>query len=304
VFWQNKKVVVTGSEGLMGKPLCEKLLAAGAQVFRFDLEKGHDIRKLTDIRHALPGQDICIHLAALSGVEQSRKKGHLAWEVNIEGTWNVLQAALEWGIKSTVIASSNHVYGHQVEFPVPESAQMNQLDTYSVTKICADYIARAYAHNYGLPVAVIRNTNCFGPNDPHDDHIIPGTIKTILAGGIPTIRSNGHTKKGYLYVEDVVDAYMLVAEELHKGRIQSGEAFNVGTQPISVQRLVDLIWNLMDGGSVAQTKVLNQANDQSDEYLDTQKIRALGWVQAHRLEEGLSKTIEWFQERAKVEVAV
>jgi CDP-glucose 4,6-dehydratase len=300
VFWSNKKVFVTGSEGLMGQPLCEKLMRAGAQVFRFDMVSGNDIRKLSAVRHAMAGYDTCIHLAAISGVEESRKKGHIAWQVNVEGTWNVLQAASEWGLQATVIASSNHVYGKQVEYPVPETAQMNQLDTYSASKICADYIARAYAHNYGLPVAIMRNTNCFGPRDMHSDHIVPGTIDAIMKGKSPVIRSTGKTKKGYLYVDDVVDAYLLVATELHRGNVPHGEAYNVGTHPITTEHLVELIWELMGSGSRAQTDIRNQSNDQEDEYLDSQKIRALGWRPQYRLEEGLRRTIEWFEAQTEV----
>jgi CDP-glucose 4,6-dehydratase len=288
MFWQDKKVLVTGSEGLIGLPMCDALEAEGADVGRFDLVLGNDVLNM----RSMVNVDVCIHLAADSNVESSRENPLTAFDVNIRGTWLVLEAAREYNVP-VVIASSNHVYGQQKDYPVPESAQMNQLDTYSVTKVCADYIARAYAHNYGLPVAIMRNTNCYGPRDPHSNHIVPGTIQSILDGNAPVVHSNGQTAKSYLHVGDVVTAYLLVAEKLHKGEIETGEAFNVSGNAITALGIVGVIKDLMHDTS--ETVILREPNDQSNEELDSSKIRALGWEPKYTLDRGLIETIQWFR---------
>ena len=297
MFWQDKKVLVTGSEGLIGRPVVDKLTELGATVSKFDRLLGNDVTVLSDVYQQIDGIDICIHLAADSNVESSRDNPLNSWEVNIRGTWNVLEGAHELEVPATIIASSNHVYGQQDNYPVPESAQMNQMDTYSITKTCADYIGRAYAHNYDLPVSIIRNTNCFGPRDEHGNHIVPGTIQAILDGEVPVIRSSGRTKKGYLYVDDVVSAYLLIAEKLYDRQIDKGEVFNVGAPPTSSLDIVRRIQILM--GDVRAPIVHGEPNDQADEDLDTTKIRNLGWRPEYSLEQGLIKTIEWFRKNRK-----
>lgn len=296
-FWEGKQVVVTGGNGLIGTPLVRKLESLGARVCNLDLPEW-DICNLPAMTEAIVG-DICIHLAAMSHVEETRKNGLNAWEVNIRGTWNVLEACLRNKVKAAVTASSNHVYGRQEAYPVLESAPLNQLDTYSATKICMDYITRAYDHNYGLNTATIRNTNCYGPGDPHSSHIVPGTILALLEGDLPVIQSNGLVRKGYLYVDDVADAYLLVAEHLYQHQYRG--VYNVGAPSISSQELVQMIMDLM-GKHHDDPVVLGKPTDQHDEQMDSSKIMALGWEPQYSLWEGLSKTIKWFRENAKVPV--
>lgn len=310
--WRGKQVLVTGCQGLIGAPLVKALLDRGANVTGYDTNlrgllndygidrKVHLIKDTivseTRVNAAIVGQDVVFHLAAISGVEQSRNSQSKAFDVNVRGTWVVLQEALNVGkVEAVVIASSNHIYGLQERYPVPESAPLRQLDTYSATKIMCDYAGQAYAHNYGLPVGIVRNTNCFSPYDPHSDHIVPGTILSLLKGEQPIIRSRGLTKKSYLLVDDVVDAYLLVAEYLASGGIK-GQAFNVADEPISVKDLVITIMRIM--GIVKEPTVLGQANDQADENMDSSLIRGLlGWRPKHSLQEALYLTVEGFKKR-------
>jgi len=294
MFWKDKDVVVTGGSGLIGTPMMEMLADQGAMVTNINLPVW-DITNLADMRSAFNRPyHVCIHLAAMSHVEKSREAGIDCFETNVMGTWNVLEACLQ---RSTpvVIASSNHVYGRQEVFPVAEDAPLNQLDTYSASKVAADHIARAYAHNYQLPVAVVRNTNCFGPRDMHTDHLVPGTIMSILNGQTPVLRSRGLIKKGYLYVDDVVDSYLLVAQKLLEGEVDYGSAYNVGGYGvISSQDMVETICKLMD---VNYSCDINQEpNDQHHEQMDSTKIYQLGWKPKHTLEMGLVKTINWFRD--------
>ena len=314
-FWQRKHVLVTGGNGLIGAPLCYKLLQEGAAVTVYDtatrgmLERfGISLRDIhffkdtilafSRLKAAIRDQDVVFHLAAISGVEQSRVSMVSAFEVNVRGTWLVLQGCLEEGRQEAiVVASSNHIYGDHRGELVPEGSTMEQLDTYSATKTMADYAARAYAHNYALPVAVVRNTNCFGPHDPHHDHIVPGTINSLLRGETPVIRGRGVTKKSYLYVDDVVDAYLHVAEWQAHSHIDKGRAFNVADEPVSVLSLVNLISAVMS--ATRPPVIMGEADDQSDENLDSSLIRkVVGWKPRHTLREGLEKTVAGFRSRA------
>ena len=309
-MWERKNVLVTGGNGLMGGPLCKRLLEAGAMVTVYDtstrgvleqmglLKDVHFIRDtilaLTRLRGAVRQQDVVFHLAAISGVEQSRASKMDAFEVNVRGTWLVLQACLEEGNQQAIVtASSNHIYGDHDGEPTLEDSALRQLDTYSATKVMADYCARAYAHNYALPIAVVRNTNCYGANDPHSDHLIPGTILSVMAGEAPVIRSKGITQKSYLYVDDVIDAYMRVAEYTMTQKVY-GLAFNVSDERVSVNKLVSLICELMSFDK--EPIVLGQANDQADENMDSSLVRNLtGWKPQHTLREGLEKAITGFK---------
>jgi len=304
-FWKGKKVLITGGSGLIGTPMMEKLQGEGAIPFNFDLETGCDILDYSQLQTRMHGNDVVIHLAALSHVEEARLAESWCWEINVQGTWMVLQACLSVGVKSVVTASSNHVYGEQPKKPWPdapgggteEDSPLNQLDTYSATKIAADYCARSYAHNYNLPVAIVRNTNCYGPDDPHEDHIIPGSILSILKKEPVVIRSLGLTNKGYLYVDDVVDAYLLVAEKMYLEEILPGEVFNVSDKNYDAITITKVLGEIMGGAVI---NILGEPNDQHDENLDSSKIRALGWDPKYTLVEGLKKTIEGFRERMLV----
>lgn len=311
-FWRGKRVLVTGCSGLIGGHLCKKLLEAGAQIRGLDLDtvgtlRWHGIEDKFPVvkadilsspmepylRH---GQDGVFHLAAVSNVEVSRRLAGGALAVSIVGTLRLLDAARLADFKGpVVVASSNHIYGDQGGELTVEDAPFRQLDTYSVGKTCTDYLARCYAHNYGLNTVVIRNTNCFGDCDPHQDHIVPATILSILKGKPPIIKSDGRRKKSYLYVGDVADAYMLACEFAANYPEQRGQAFNIAGVCISVQWLVELICRQTNwhGG----VKVLNEPNDQHDEALSWGKAhQQLGWDPRMTLDEALDKTIGWFKE--------
>jgi CDP-glucose 4,6-dehydratase len=303
-FWEGKTVLVTGSEGLIGRPMMQKLGELGANRNFLDAVLGHDICDYGAMLRLFEDEepDICIHLAAISGVEDSRAAGPRAYEVNVMGTVNVLEACREAGVKAVVTASSNHVYGgpHPKTYPdghVDEHAQFKQMDTYSVTKICADYITRSYYHNYGLPTVAVRNTNCYGPDDPHMDHLIPGTIQSVLDGKRPVIKSNGKTRKSYLYVDDVVDAYLLMARLLYETPEHwAGLGVNVSDRSTTTLNIVKSILVLMDV-PYDYIEILSEPNDQHDEWLDSSLIREMGWRPQTRLLKGLEKTIAGFKER-------
>lgn len=306
-FWQGKNVLVTGWCGLIGAYLCEELQREGAIPVGYDMMHQPILPTLTtrfvegDINDVgkvfgMMGQtDVCFHMAAVSGVVNAKANASHALWANVLGVSTVLQAAREHD-KPIVLASSNHVYGAEDGLASSENSPLNQLDMYSVTKICGDYLARAWAHNYGTKTAIVRNTNCFGPYDPHHDHIIPGTILSLLKGQGPIIKGSGETRKAYMHVKDVARAYMAVAELLMTGGMP-GEVFNVtpNDSPVSV---LELVWGMIRlMGSDLAPDVLDEPNDQHDEHLDGNKVRALtDWRPQYTLDEALLETIEHYRE--------
>jgi len=171
---------------------------------------------------------------------------------------------------------------------------------YDVSKACADLIARAYARTWGLPVVTTRCGNFFGGGDLNWSRVVPGTIRSVLRGERPVIRSDGTQVRDYIYVEDAVSAYLLLAEQLAAEPTLAGEAFNFSTEtPLAVRALVDRILELM--GSTLVPVVLNEArNEIRSQYLDDSKARKLlGWRPLYGLDEGLRRTSSWYREHLK-----
>ena len=318
-FWTGKRVGITGHTGLIGGYLCAELVKQGASVKGMDLNASgtrmhhgvavpwmkESVLDAWKVQDFCDDKDVIFHLAANSGVTASRNNGYSAFELNFMGTLNVLEACRfhDAGIH-VVVASSNHVYGNGGKASTPEYASLNQLDTYSASKICADYLARSYAHNYGLKVSVMRNTNCFGPFDPHNDHIINATILSLMKDEAPIIKSDGNRVKSYMHVADTAKAYAMV------GAAMQGGVWNLADERISVKALVEKIMTLFHRIVPADAVtdefspmpiMMGEPDDQTDEWLDSTKIRSLlGWKPAYTLDEALLDTIRWFRDSQSV----
>jgi CDP-glucose 4,6-dehydratase len=200
-------------------------------------------------------------------------------------------------VKEIVVASSDKAYGDQNSLPYREDTPLQGQHPYDVSKSCADLIARTYAVSYDLPVAITRCGNFYGGGDLNWNRIIPGTIRSVLRGQEPVIRSNGTYLRDYFYVEDGAAAYMLLAEQLSLKPHLKGEAFNFsnGIQ-MTVSQAVDEILKLMN--SDLQADIRNEANNEIlHQYLSAEKARReLGWSPLFNLEEGLGRTIAWYQD--------
>lgn len=315
-FWKERKVFVTGATGFLGSWLCKALVENGAdvtilirdQVPKSNLNMSGVINSVNIVRGGLEDYrsverslneyeiDTCFHLGAQAIVGTANRSPLSTFESNIKGTWNVLEACRNSKlVERVVVSTSDKAYGSHEKLPYKEDAPLQGMHPYDVSKSCADLISRAYFQTYGLPVSVIRSANFYGGGDLNFNRIVPGSIKSILFGEEPVIRSDGKFIRDYIYVLDAVDAFMALAEK-QKSKSAAGQAFNLGTEnPISVLDLVNKIIEL--SGSHLKPKILNNVSCEiREQYLDCGKIReTLDWRHKYSLEMGLKETIKWFE---------
>lgn len=313
-FWVNKQVLITGFEGFLGSHLTKALLKTKAKVVGLDIKvyrketilDSSDYKKMIVYKGSVTNYrliekilqkhsiNIIFHLAAEAIVGASQQKPLETFESNIRGTWVVLEAARQYGsIESLVVASSDKAYGSHKKLPYKESAPLIANHPYDVSKSCADLIAQAYAHTYQLPVAVTRCGNIFGPGDFNLSRLIPEAIRCALTKEKLLIRSNGKFIRDYVYVDDIVDGYIVLAQELNKLKL-SGEAFNFSDErPLSVLEVVKEISSVT--GNKLQYKILDNATYEiAHQYLKSQKSKKiLRWYPKHTFAQGIRKTIQW-----------
>jgi CDP-glucose 4,6-dehydratase len=239
-----------------------------------------------------------LHLAAQTIVTIANRNPVSTFESNVAGTWALLEAARRSPtVKQVVLASSDKAYGECDELPYTEDMPLRGRHPYDVSKSCADLVGQAYTATYGLPVAITRCGNFFGGGDLNWNRIVPGTIRSILRGERPVVRSDGRFVRDYFYVEDGAAAYMLLAERLARDPSLAGQAFNFSNEvPVSVLEVVDRIRSLM--GSSLEPDVRNEAaHEIREQYLSAEKARKLfGWRPEFDLDAGLERTIGWYRE--------
>jgi CDP-glucose 4,6-dehydratase len=322
-FWLDRPTFVTGGTGLVGSWLVKRLLAAGADVVclvrdwvpQSEMVRAGYIEKVKVVRGDIRDRDMLertlgefeidtvIHLAAQTIVTIANRNPVSTFETNIAGTWNVLEAARRSPkVKQVVMASSDKAYGDQEILPYDEKTPLQGQHPYDVSKSAADSIAYTYAKSFDLPVAITRCGNFYGGGDLNWNRIIPGTIRSILRGQRPIIRSDGEYIRDYFYVEDGAAAYMLLAEQLANRRELKGEAFNFSNEiQVSVREIVDRVLELMN--SDLKPEILNEtSNEIRHQYLSAEKARrVLNWKPLFNLDDALALTINWYKDFFKHE---
>ena len=201
-------------------------------------------------------------------------------------------------VQEILVASSDKAYGEHDQLPYKENFPLVGKHPYDVSKSCADLIAQAYSATYGLAVAITRYGNLYGGGDLNWNRIVPGTIRSVLRNEQPIIRSNGQLTRDYFYVEDGASAYMLLAERLAKDASLRGQMFNFSNEtPIAVGDLVKRILLLMKREDLVPIIQNEASNEIPHQYLDATKAHTrLGWNPLFDLEEGMKKTIRWYEE--------
>ncbi|MBA3327773.1 MAG: GDP-mannose 4,6-dehydratase [Solirubrobacterales bacterium] len=239
------------------------------------------------------------HLAAQPLVARANAAPAETFEVNVRGTWLLLEACRAHDVAGVVVASSDKVYGPIEQHPYLEDAQLIAGFPYDVSKAAADLIARSYHTTYGLPVATTRFTNVYGGGDGHGSRLIPDAVAAALAGRDPVIRSDGSPRRDFLYVEDAVAGYVAIADGLTSGRNGvAGEAFNGGAgQTHTVREVVECVCRLVGGGVRPDVRGESTPGELRDQEVDASKLREVtGWAPRIGLEEGLGQTIAWYRE--------
>jgi CDP-glucose 4,6-dehydratase len=316
-FWLDRPTLVTGGTGLIGGWLVKRLLSQGADVVclvrdwvpQSEFVRARLIESVKVVRGEVEDQDLLertigeyeidsvIHLAAQTIVGIANRNPASTFATNIGGTWSLLEACRRSPtVKQIVVASSDKAYGDQDDLPYREDTPLQGRHPYDVSKSCADLIAQSYASTFGLPVAVTRCGNFYGGGDLNWNRIVPGTIRSVLRGERPVIRSDGQSVRDYFYAEDGAAANMLLAEQLAAHRELSGQAFNFSNEvQITVLDLVEQLLSLMS--SNLKPEIRNAAtNEIRHQYLSAEKARrVLGWSPLYDLKEGLGRTIEWYQ---------
>lgn len=316
-FWQNKNVFVTGGTGFLGSYLVKELVDEGANVTilvrdvipKSNLYNGNQYTKLNIVNGELENYklieralgeyeiDTIFHLAAQAIVGVANRNPLGTFSANIEGTWNILEAARRSPlIKRVIVASSDKAYGDQEKLPYDEDMPLQGRHPYDVSKSCADLIAQSYYETYKLPVCITRCGNLYGGGDLNFNRIIPQTIKLVLNEQVPVIRSDGSYIRDYFYVEDAVRAYMQLAEKIEEYDL-GGQAFNFSNEiQLTVLQLVEKLLKAM--GSELKPIILNEGNNEiKHQYLSAKKAReVLAWKPIYTIDEGINKTIEWYKE--------
>lgn len=315
-FWRDRPTLVTGATGLVGHWVVRRLLEAGADVVcvvrdwvprselvrsdllsRVTVARG-DIRDQAFLERVLGESEVntVIHLAAQTIVGIANRNPVSTFESNIQGTWALVEACRRSPlVRQVVLASSDKAYGAADVLPYDEDTPLRGRHPYDVSKSCADLIAASYAVTYGLPVAITRCGNFYGGGDLNWNRIVPGTIRSLLRGTRPVIRSDGEFIRDYFYVEDGAAAYLHLAEQLAAHPELAGEAFNFSNEiQVSVRALAEKIAVLM--GRPADLDIRNEASHEiRHQYLNAEKARrVLGWSPLFTLDEGLARTIEWY----------
>jgi CDP-glucose 4,6-dehydratase len=310
--------MVTGATGLLGSWLVPRLIEAGANVVclvrdwvpQSELVRSRRVEQVNIVRGDIADRDlieralgeyeveIVFHLAAQTIVGIANRNPVSTFSTNIEGTWNLLEACRRSPkVSSIVIASSDKAYGDQEQLPYDETMPLQGRHPYDVSKSCADLIAQTYATSYNLPVAITRCGNFYGGGDLNWNRVVPGTIRSVIRGERPVVRSDGNFVRDYFYIEDGAAAYMLLAERLAFDATLRGQAFNFSNESqVSVLDMVELILRKMKSSLLP--KVLNQAsNEIRHQYLSAERARAiLDWQPRFTLDSGLDRTLAWYRD--------
>lgn len=316
-FWLDRPVMVTGASGFLGGWLVRRLLEAGADLICpvRDWVPGSQLIKsgLTEqvnlVRGDITDQDFMerafgeyevktvFHLAAQTIVTIANRNPVSTFESNIRGTWSLLEASRRSPcVEQVIVASSDKAYGEHDVLPYVEDLPLRGIYPYDVSKACSDLLAQSYFATYSVPVVVTRCGNFYGGGDLNWNRIVPGTIRAVLRGENPVIRSDGQYVRDYFYIEDAAAAYMLLAEKFAKKPELAGEAFNFSTEiQLTVIELVVMILKVMDSDlhPVVRGEAAHEIRHQ---YLSAEKARhLLGWAPLFSIEEALERTVEWYR---------
>lgn len=311
------RVMVTGAGGFVGSHLVEALVERGAKVAAFvrynsrsdwglldalpapvrdALEvTGGDLRDQDAVRRAMKGADVVFHLAALVGIPYSFVHPREVVETNVLGTLNVLQAALEHGVRRIVHTSTSEVYGTAQSVPMREDHPLRPQSPYAASKVGADQLALSFRRTFGLPVAVVRPFNIYGPRQS-----ARAIIPTIAVQAFTRDRveiGSPHPTRDLTFVGDTVEGFLRVAAaaEPHEDVLHLGSNFEVSVADLAA-RIVHAVGRKVEVVSVPE-RIRPGESEVERLYCDATRARdLLGWTPRVTLDDGLARTVGWIGE--------
>jgi CDP-glucose 4,6-dehydratase len=317
-FWLDRPVLVTGATGFLGSHLTARLVDLGAAVVVLVRDRvpvtpvterwQHRVTALDgDVRHQALLERILgeyeiatiFHLAAQTQVGVSNRNAVSTFESNIVGTLAVLEASRRSPVVGqVVVASSDKAYGAQVVLPYSEDMPLLPVNPYEVSKACADLMSFSYFSAFGVPASVTRCGNFFGPGDTNWERLVPGTIRSLLRGKRPVIRSDGTMTRDYLFIEDAVAAYLRMAEAMAEDVTVVGQAFNFSTEtPLSVLDVVELVRASVGRPDLLPDVQGTTKNEIPHQFLSAEKARTrLGWKPLYSMREAMDRTTAWYRD--------
>ena len=333
IFWSNKNVFITGINGFVGGNLAEDLVARGANVYgliRNVTEKSYlyfmNINKNIEfIIGSITNKellksffsenniDVCFHLAAQVEVGVAADYPYLTWETNVRGTYTLLEAIRESTNNdfAIIMASSDKAYGEYPpeELPYKEDYPLKPIYPYDTSKACADLIAQSYSSNlYNMSIVITRFANIYGPGQLNFSALIPDAIRCALGYGKFIPRTNGSSKRDFLFVKNMSQLYCRIAKELiQKKEKIKGHVFNAGTnEQKSVREVVENIFiSLEQKNELIEIEKIFKKNKTTKgeinfQSMDYNKVESyFGWTPKTAFNDGLSITIEWYKKYLK-----
>jgi len=315
-----RQVLITGAYGFVGSALVRACLERGDNVCVLRRSKhptsalvlegseercavfDGDVLGVGVLDEAIgeQGIDTVFHLAAQPIVAEALRAPAQSFDVNVRGTWLLLEACLRHGVARTVVASTFQAYGEPARSPIDEQLPLDPRQPYALTKACADLIALCWSHAYGLPVATARFSNVYGGGDRNLSRLVPGAIAAALCGERPVVRSDGSPQRDFFHVDDAVSAYLAIADALDEGPTDAGgEAFNAGSgSSRSVLEIVQLVCEAVGTGVEAEVRGSPVPEGEVErQVIDYGKLRAAtGWAPTIALEEGIARTVQWYRQ--------
>lgn len=276
-------ICITGGTGFIGSHLARAL--PKAHLFEFPK---HDLRNIADACAFVDKYEpeVIFHLAAQAVVTNEDDYDSLS--TNIVGTYNLLHACRNnRNLKSFVHISTDKVYGTNVYARTRDP--LNGVDhPYSASKLCGDVVAQMYMHYYQLPIRIIRTGNIYGGGDHHLDRLIPGVITTTLAGRPFELRSDGEFERDYIYIDDLIPAYLKIAQE-------PPGIYNLGSKPYRAMYIVKMVLDLMGRKDLNPIILNNHKNE-----IPLQHVADCPdwWKPKTSLKDGLERTIQWYSSQA------
>ena len=307
------KILITGGSGFIGSHLCHNFIKQGHKVICLDNFASGDISNIrslvannnfkffqanicdSEIKHFFTNVDVVIHLAAQIHVDKSEIEPDTTYQTNVMGTLNILKLCRQYDVKKMIYASTSEVYGTAQKNPMDESHPLDAPHPYGASKIGADRMCYSYAKTFGMDIVIVRSFNLYGPKQKASGYggVISLFTNKCLKGLPPLIYGSGEQRRDYLYVNDIVTAYDILANSKKKF---CGDCFNFGTgKSISINELANKIIGLF-GVNLKPKHIEARPGEVNELICDYSKAReVLGWEPEYSFDRGLSEFVDWYK---------